>query len=415
MSFQPRPNVLILYADTGSGHRSVAYAIDSALHRLTPDVSTWESAWETTLQNPLLQHPLGRLLDLYGPMTRRTPPLFAEIYRLTDSARVCDLSGRLAYQFLRDRLNRLIEATQPAVVVCVHSLLARPMLQALRRNAYDIPLFSVVTDLASIHQSWILPDVDQCFVPTVAVRDEMVRRGMRADQLRVSGLPIHPSYGAQPGAAVREALRLSMGLHPNRFTVLVMGGGEGVGRLDMIAQHLAESHLPVQMVIVAGNNHSLVKRLNALQHRWSMPHKIFGFAHNIPDLMRAADVVITKAGSVTIAESLASGLPIILSSVIEGQESGNVNYLARNGVGELTRRPEEVAAAVRRLLSMDEELLRDLRARARRLSMPAAAFHVAGHILDAVDRGCWRDPDAQVSAQGLISPVPMLTSPGAVS
>lgn len=386
MSLHPRSHVLILYTDTGSGHRNVARALDSALRMVSPAYATSaDSATYTALHNPVERHPLGNLFDLYGPVTRRTPRLFAGVYHISNSGRVCDLTGRLAYGLLRQRFTQLIEATQPGVIVCVHSLLTRPLLQTLRSGARDIPLFSVVTDLASIHQSWIVPAVDQCFVPTDEVREEMARRGMADERLCVSGLPVDPSYAAVIDGTGRESLRLALGLRPDLFTVLVMGGGEGVGGLDRIAGALATSRLPIQVVVVAGRNHALYSNLVRQQHEWSAPHSIIGFAHNVPDLMRASDVVVTKAGSVTIAESLACGLPIILSSVIEGQESGNVGYLERNGVGRLARDASDVVAEVRHLLHLDAPSMRDLRMRAHRLSAPNASFIVADRILATLD------------------------------
>jgi UDP-N-acetylglucosamine:LPS N-acetylglucosamine transferase len=399
MSSQPQNSVLILYADTGSGHRSVAFAIHSALRTLTPatptqhdlavtselGIATGIPTAQTTLHNPVKHHLLGSLFDLYGPVTRRVPRLFAEAYDVSNSERVCNLAGRVTYRLLQKHLVSLIEATQPELIVSVHSLLTQPMLRVLRHGNLDIPLFSVVTDLASIHQSWIVPDVDRCFVPTAAVRDEMLNRGMRSEQLRISGLPVHPSYIARPDHTDRELLRLGLGLQPDRFTVLVMGGGEGIGGLDTIARQLVQTQLPIQLIVVAGRNPALYKSLSKQQHEWGIPHRVFGFAQNVPELMRASDVVVTKAGSVTIAESLACGLPIILSSVIEGQESGNVDFLVRHGVGGLARHAEDVVEAVQRLYHLDEESMRAVRCRARQLSTPAASFDIASQILVALN------------------------------
>lgn len=397
MKLQSRSRVLILYANTGSGHRSVANAIHSALSMVTRgdrDRASQErgnaldvGTTECRLHNPVQNHPLGDLLDLYGPVTRRIPWFFSGAYNISNSALVCDLIGHVGYSLLRARLRRLIETTQPELVVCVHSLLMQPILKALRSQSseYDIPLFSVVTDLASIHQSWIVPDVDRCFVPTAEVRDDMIQRGMRSERLRVSGLPVHPDYLSITDCSDRQALKLALGLHPELFTVLVMGGGAGVGRLDTIARHLAISRLPLQLIVVAGQNPALYSALNSGQREWPIPLAIFGFAHNVPALMQVSDVVVTKAGSVTIAESLACGLPIILTSVIEGQESGNVELIERAGVGRLAEDMDDIVDAVRQLITMDETSMHALRNRAHQFSAPAASLEVARDILATLE------------------------------
>ncbi len=259
----------------------------------------------------------------------------------------------------------------------------QPILKALRAQSseYNIPLFSVVTDMASIHQSWIVPDVDRCFVPNPRVREEMIQRGMRVERLRLSGLPVHPDYLSMAGCCDQRTLRLALGLHPELFTVLLMGGGAGIGKLDTIARHLAVSGLPLQLIVVAGQNPALYDALSRQHHEWPVPHAIFGFAHQVPALMRASDTVITKAGSITIAESLACGLPIIISSVIDGQESGNVEMIQRYGVGRLARRTRDIVEAVRQLIATDEADMQALRGQARRLGSPNASFDIARDIL----------------------------------
>lgn len=364
------------------------------------------STAEYRLYNPVQDHPLVNLFDLYGPVTRHVPQLFSGAYSISNSASACDLIGQVGYCFLRKRLQRLIDTTQPGLVVCVHSLLTQPILKVLRSQSsrYNIPLFSVVTDLASIHQTWIVPDVDRCYVPTAAVRDEMTQRGMRGERLRLSGLPVHPDYLLMADRSERQALKLALGLRPELFTVLLMGGGAGVGRLDMIARHLAKSHLPLQLIVVAGKNPALYDALSGQQHEWPVPHAIFGFAHNVPALMQVSDAIVTKAGSVTIAESLTCGLPIILSSVIEGQESGNVELIERYEVGRLARRVDDIVNAVRQLILMDETSMYDLRRRARSLSAPAASFDIACDILSTLEfNGAVRRSDASA----MLEPIPL--------
>ena len=57
-----------------------------------------------------------------------------------------------------------------------------------------------------------------------------------------------------------------------------------------------------------------------------------GFVHNMPEWMSASDMIITKAGPGTIAESLICGLPVLLNGFIPCQEEGNVTYVLDNKV-----------------------------------------------------------------------------------
>jgi UDP-N-acetylglucosamine:LPS N-acetylglucosamine transferase len=410
MSYRKRKRVLFLYADTGAGHRSVAAAICAALREIAGEGASIAAGGTVPYQEASRAAPgllaalhdpiagcknavLGVAFDLYAPLTRHAPRVFTAAYRVSDADLTCRLVRGAMHAYLHGHLLDVIESHRPDLVVCVHSLLTYPILRAMRHANCAAPLFMVVTDLASIHRSWVVPEVDRCFVPTAEARAEMIARGMPHAKMRQSGLPIHPAYSIPPAEQPREALRLSLGLHPELFTVLIAGGGEGVGRLDDISRDLARSGLPIQLIVVAGRNQALQRSLNARREQLGVPHKVHGYARNMPELIRASNVIVTKAGSVTIAEALASGLPIVLSSVIEGQESGNVDFVLRNGVGYLARTGAEVVSAVKALLELDEQDLLEMSNRALRLSAPSAAFEVAEQILEALELGTIDEAD----------------------
>jgi len=104
-----------------------------------------------------------------------------------------------------------------------------------------------------------------------------------------------------------------------------------MGPLERNAEAIAESGLPAALVVVAGRNLKLKQRLEA--RSWPIPTFIYGFVRNMPDLMSAADILVTKAGPGTITEALNAGLPIILYSRLPGQEEGNVTYVTAEGAG----------------------------------------------------------------------------------
>jgi 1,2-diacylglycerol 3-beta-galactosyltransferase len=158
----------------------------------------------------------------------------------------------------------------------------------------------------------------------------------------------------------------------------VVGGGEGMGPLYDIARGIAQTGLPIQMAVVAGRNENLRVRLNDV--RWEIPAHIYGFVTNMPDLMRAADLIVTKAGPSSIVEAINAGLPIILSSALPGQEDGNVRWVVENGAGLWAPGPQRVVAAVCQLLKGGPEKLAEAASNVRRLARPHAALDIAEEI-----------------------------------
>jgi 1,2-diacylglycerol 3-beta-galactosyltransferase len=105
----------------------------------------------------------------------------------------------------------------------------------------------------------------------------------------------------------------------------------------------------------------------------------------MPEWMAACDCIVTKAGPGTIAEALISGLPIILSGFIPGQEEGNIPYVLENEVGLYGKSPEEIATIVQRWFTHERGQLAQMTARARKLGKPQATFQIVQSIAQLLE------------------------------
>ena len=65
--------------------------------------------------------------------------------------------------------------------------------------------------------------------------------------------------------------------------------------------------------------------------------QVLGFTDSMPQLMQAADVVVTKAGGISLAECLACGANLLIYRPLPGQEQGNTAFLQNEyGVAAVT-------------------------------------------------------------------------------
>jgi 1,2-diacylglycerol 3-beta-galactosyltransferase len=443
------PQILFLIADTGGGHRAAANAIRAAMQLIAPETHPSDGAppttippgafafdphdlipkgwggatraWHAEIHDIIAEcgsRTLQRTANMYGPLVTHRPRVYASVWHATNTRTTYAAVSSVTMRMLRRRFADMLLTIRPDVIVSVHSLLTQPTLGVLAGLGVRPPFLTVVTDLVRFHRSWAQPDVDVCAVPTPAARDLVAAFGMPVEKIRLLGMPIHPKFclpSVEPAV-----IRTNLGLQPDRFTVLLVGGGEGLGRLGEFARAIAAAHVPVQMIVIAGRNRALLAELEAERAAWDLPAAVLGFVENMPDLMHAADVIITKAGPGTIAESLACGLPIILTGAIPGQEVGNIDYVIDQHVGVLARTPESVVAAVRDLAASTPEELARLRAHALSLSHPRAAFDIASLILSylpaastvsvwdrvALTRRRRRQPLGRRPARGQRIPVP---------
>jgi processive 1,2-diacylglycerol beta-glucosyltransferase len=100
--------------------------------------------------------------------------------------------------------------------------------------------------------------------------------------------------------------------------------------------------------------------------------------------------VVTKPGSLTVAEALAMGRPLLLGRPLPGQEEGNVPYVVEAGAGLAIRTPTEAADAVEYLLG-DPATRWEMGQRAARVSRPRATERtldlLQSHLLRAEAAG----------------------------
>ncbi len=327
---------------------------------------------------------LGRTADLYGPLIHRARWLWAAMYHATNSAAAVRLMQHSALRPLRAALRELLASIQPAAVVSFHPLLNHLAAQAVRSGPQSrVPVITVITDLVDVHAGWACRDVDAVVIPSPGGLDRCRRAGIPASRCHQLGLPVDPSFARPvPDPAERRVLRAALGLDEERFTVLVCSGADGSGGLDRRARAIATSGLDVGLAVICGRNQTARRRLAGLRDASGRPVPVLGFVDNMADWMRAADVVVTKAGPGTIVEALCAGLPLLLTWYIPGQESGNLEWLVDIGAGRYVPRPRELVDTIAELSAPGSPGLAAMRAAVSGAARPRATEHIAALIAD---------------------------------
>jgi 1,2-diacylglycerol 3-beta-galactosyltransferase len=373
MSSTPEPHrILFLFSDTGGGHRSTAQAVIDAL-----DPQRFDCALLDVL-HAYAPRPFNRLPRHYPDLVRY-PKLWELGYHLSDGPRRTQSFYRMIWPLLRPAVQRLLAEQNADMYVSVHPLLNTPILQAL--GPRRVPFITIVSDLVSTHAFWYDRQVDLCLVPTDSAKRRALQAGIPPRQVRVIGLPVASAYCQT--AWDRSSLREELAWPQDRPIVLIVGGGEGMGPLFETAKAIDQPNLRLALAVVAGRNQSLLQRLQ--RHRWSSQVFVYGYERRLAKMMRAADMLVTKAGPSTIAEALNARLPMVLYSKLPGQEDGNVHFVVESGAGVWAPGPARSAAAVRALLEQPRALARASEACARQ-ARPEAARRGAAIISDCMDR-----------------------------
>jgi len=367
------PRVLILFSDTGGGHRAAARALTDALKLLDPTSVV-------TVADPLIgQGPVivRRLASLYSPVISRSRAAWGAVYHTSNTQATFAAIRAIFGPAVRRVMTQLLKQHDPDVVLSVHPLLNHVAHQAIRKSGRPRALMTVITDLVDFHRGWTFSQADLVVAPTEEARRVALRRRVPGDRVKLLGLPVDLRF-RPPAPGEKQALRRRFGLDEHRFTVLVIGGAAGVGHLAAQVRALALEPHPWQLAVVCGRNEKLRRRIYEM--RASTPMLVLGFVDYMPELMRACDLVVTKAGPGAIAEALATGLPLVITGFLPGQETPNVDFVVASRIGAFAPKESDLLDEVR-VMAEGGPTWREMSRNAEELAHPYASSDIARECL----------------------------------
>lgn len=367
--------ILILHAQAGAGHKRAAESLEEAFRIVDPDSRV--HALDTMLfASKLFQKTYAQT---YNTIVQRAPKVWGMLYWGLERKGVHRgmTPARIGVdRFNLRRLVKAIERFEPIAVVCTHFLPMGPLSRLAKKGELGAPLYCVVTDFGA-HPFWAFEGVTGYFVASPEAREDLTDWRVPWDTVSVTGIPVDLRFSKkEPQGAAREYL----GLDPNRQTVLVMGGGNGVGPLvEMARRLLALSNQP-QVVVLTGRNEEALHELQQLGADVGSRLRPVGFTDEVDRWLDASDLLVTKSGGLTCSESLAKRVPLVIFRPTPGQEDRNSQALTTVGAALRARTLEQVAESADRILR-SEDLALSMRDACAFLGRPNAATDIARVVL----------------------------------
>ncbi len=360
--------MVILTARYGAGHWEAAVALGQALASTYPAHNSLLLDY-MELVNPALNRTIQ---SLYLASIKHFPEGYGWFYRATSTIAPDSPWQSLLNSLGRERLARLVQDTSPSVIISTFPTQAGVLSDMRRLHQCEVPTVTVLTD-NTVHSQWVHAHTDLYCVSSEEVASELLRRGVPAERIAVTGIPIREAF-RQPGDP--QLVRRRYSLDPDLPIILIMSGAFGaLGGVGEACRALTHMRRPVQLVVVCGRDRVLARRLQYTTQNYPYPVHVFGWVEGVADLMVAARMIVTKAGGVTTAEALALGVPMVIFRPIPGQEEANTQYLARHGAARIAEDTAELEAHCEELLVRDD-LWQGMHAAALTLGRPDAARRV---------------------------------------
>lgn len=371
------PRILVLSASVGAGHLRAAQAVELALREVMPS-ATVRNVDVLELTNDTFRRIYGKF---YLDLVNKAPHVLGYFYDLMDQP---SRSGKNRTDRLRlalEKLNlrkfiQLVKGEAWDLVINTHFLPAEIIASLRRKGELSLPQTTATTDFET-HRLWVNQPCDRYFTATAEGARYLRHWGVPDSAVLVTGIPIHPVF-AKPKD--RSDCLARHGLAGDRPILLQLSGGFGVGPIVKLYRALLEVSRPIELVTIAGRNETVKKELEAIEVPPRHRAKILGFTDQIDELMSVAEVVVSKPGGLTTAETLARGAVMAIVNPIPGQESRNSDYLLENGAAIKVNNIGTLAYKMDALLE-DPARLAQLKANVARLARPRAAFDVVEHSL----------------------------------
>lgn len=361
--------VLILTASYGYGHMASAKAIKEGI----------EQKYHHQIKVEIIDLPdeirrnLNQFIGTsYQRTTKYAPPAYKFLFEATDSRRVVEAFGKFLFLGNSKRMAKFLTAKKPDLIMTNYPSFQEMVALAVKEYLPDVPLITFITDSISIHNSWASRFIDYYIVANRDSAKVLHQLGPKMSQIKVIGYPVSMDF-AKPFN--KKAFLAKQKLDPNRPTILFLPITDKVLRTRQIIRSLLEMG-EINLVLVTGRNQDLYTRLNNFRKKHHF--KLISWTNEMPSLIMASDLVITKAGGSTVMECIAAKTPLIIHHIIPGQEEGNAEYVQRYKLGQVRLEADQIAPAASEILAHQDFYKYNL----AKHSKPKAAVKIADFIAD---------------------------------
>lgn len=371
--------ILNLTVSAGSGHGKAAEAVKDYFSENYKDIDI-DMKIVNTLKyiNPLVDK---LVIGSYLNALKKTPSIYGKLFAYAENDDAVSNVTQVINDFLSKKINNLIRTFDPDIIVCTHFFPLEMVSILKRKRKINMPVIAIITDYAP-HSIWFYSHIDAYVIPHEDFVQDLIEKGISKDTIYPYGIPISEKFLE---VMDQRECRHSLGLDTEKLTLLLMGGGLGMGNIRTIFEQLAFSNLPLQLIACTGSNLKLKNQLIDISSRCNKQTLIYDFTDNVSTLMSACDILVSKPGGLTVTESINKHKPIIITSAIPGHEERNADYLLNNGIAARVKDTDSIVSLIKQL-TISSTRLNHMRESAMEKSKPDATKRTCELIISLVEK-----------------------------
>ena len=225
------------------------------------------------------------------------------------------------------------------------------------KNTYNIPakIMTLTLDYGVSPYWECTNDFDYLFISGDYMKEDLLRRGFNEKQLYPLGIPIKDIFSTDID---KTKMRKELGLDEKLFTLTIMKSGFFSISDKKMMKELEKVKQKIQVVIINGKSGKNVEAFEKLIKKTTAPHifHTIGFTDKVGEIFSASDLILGKAGGLTVTEAITKGLPSLIVNKLPQQEIYNKDYAINNGCALEVNKKDTISKQIEFLLSNPDEL-----------------------------------------------------------
>lgn len=366
--------ILILSVNFGQGHMSAAKAIQQAINHLYPNDYEVEVVDFVQFCNSLFNTITQKT---YNRVSSSSPTIWKLIFKGTNRNLSMKVLNQLNTPFFVRKLTHLFTEKKPDIVISTFPVMDPIARKILKKMNKDLKFISVITDSMLVHKAWVMAKPDFHIVANQETANTLSKDlGIQKTKIKTLGFPVKLEFMEPTNNA--EFLK-NLGLEPEKFTILFLPTAQKNKKNIQFMEQIMALKMPVNCIVITGRDPKIKPALEKFLKRHTNPNiqtQIIGWTDQMPEFIKTADIVITKAGGATVMECIAAQKPMIITSYIPGQEEGNVLLIERHKIGIIDKSPQKLNEHIESIQKNYHQFQGNL----QKISHPDAALKIARFI-----------------------------------
>ncbi len=340
-----KKNILIVSMSAGFGHiRAGDTLLDYAKENLSQVHAEHIDIFNT---NSLFKD----YSKFYDVISKKIPIIWSLAYKLSDVKPITFIIKKIARLniFYSRKTKNDIYQKNPDILIFT---IPPPFFSfALKKMHPNVKIGVVITDYYA-HKYYQFPFIDYYFVANDEVSKNLEKIGVKKEKIIISGIPVNPRFYIKEDI---EKLKSEYSVN-NGLSIVLCIASFKISKKDLVflVRQLLNFNPKINVIFIAAGKkvfYDLISRNFSGDERLS----IVNWTNTMEEYIKISDVVISKAGGLTVSECLAIKKPMIIINPIPGQEEHNAEFVERIKMGVRVKNIRNVTKILPKLISSNNK------------------------------------------------------------